>query len=425
MLRQKKGIFYGWWVLLATSVLIFYGVGSFHYGFSVFVDPIVKELGWSMTLVSGAFSLYRLEAGLGAPFVGFFMDRTSPRKLVTVAVVAMGAGFILLSRASSIVPFYLAFIVIAVSFAFVAGSAMGATLIGKWFVKRRGLALGLYGSVTGIGGFMVPILSWLITIYGWRFTFVILGLGIWIVGIPAAMVLRQKPEEMGLLPDGESAPAAKDTAKPGKTSSPEEVNLSVRNALHSSAFWLITLSFMSHQLVMSALFVHLVPNLTTIGFDPQSAALVITSVTVTSILGRVGFGWLADKFSTKWLLVSIFVLQSFGTFALTRVQQMTDLIPFVVFYSLGYGGAFSLRPAIVAQYYGRKNLGTIYGVIHGASTCGGVAGPMIAGILFDLQHSYYMAFMVLTGITIFTALFLLFLKRPTPREQLVPGQQRI
>lgn len=173
-------IFYGWRIVLVCSLLSFYGAGFFHFGFSAFVVPMINELGWSMTLVSGAFSLYRLEAGLAAPVTGFLLDRIGCKIVVVSGAVMMGLGFTYLSRVHTVVPFYIAFILISMGFSFIAGSAMGAPLIGKWFIRKRGKAIGLYTAALGVGGVLVPLLSQMIVSYGWRSTLVIMGIFTWV-----------------------------------------------------------------------------------------------------------------------------------------------------------------------------------------------------------------------------------------------------
>ena len=400
-------------MVLACSLLSFYGAGTFHYGFGAFVQPVASELVWSMALISGAFSLYRLEAGVAAPLVGFLLDRIGPRKLVMSGAIVMGAGFICLSQVKAVLPFYIAVIVISLGFSFTSGTAVGAPLIGKWFVKKRGKVLGFYTSALGLGGLLVPVLSHLITVYGWRRTLLIIGPFTWLVGLPLSFVLKHKPEEHGLLPDGEASEHVENTLDSPEAAGVTEVDFSVRNAMLTPAFWLLTLCYFIFQMTMAAIFVHLIPYLITVGIEARLAALALTFVTLISVLGRMGFGWLGDLFSRKWLLIIVFLLQPAGIFALAQVRQLVHIIPFLLAYAPSYGGAVALRPAIIGEYYGRKNFGTIYGVIQGISTFGGIAGPIIMGLVYDIKGSYYLAFAFLALANLFSALLLLFLRRPS------------
>lgn len=414
----RRKVFYGWWILLACSLISAFGAGTFHYGFSAFVRPVALDLGWGMVLVSGAFSLYRLEAGILAPIAGFLLDRFGPRKLVISGAILMGAGFIFLSQAETVVPFYSAFIIISTGFTFTSGTAIGAPLIGKWFVKRRGRALGIYATIFGLGGLFVPVLSHLITLYGWRPVILAMGPVIWLVDLSLAFILRHKPEEHGLLPDGEPPGNSSENQTSPEAENNTEADFSLRNAALTPSFWILTLCLLAFQMTMAAVYVHLINFLVTVGIETRLAAVAVTLLTLTSMSGRLGFGWLGDFVSKKRLLIIIFLLQGFGIFALAQVKQMWHIIPFLLAYAPGYGGALALKPAIVGEYYGRQNFGTIYGIIQGISTIGGITGPLIAGWVYDTNGNYFLAFMIFTAVNLAAALLLLFLRRPVLTDRM-------
>jgi len=412
--EKKSKVFYGWWIVLLCSFYSIYASGIFYYGFSTFVNPIVTELGWSMALVSGAFSLYRLEAGIAAPIVGFLLDRIGPRKLVFAGGLVMGGGFIYLSQVTTVLPFYAAVIIISFGWSGFAGASVGNPLVGKWFVKKRGVALGIYGATRGLSGLLIPVVAYLIVHYGWRMTLIILGPLTWLVVLPSSFVLKYSPEKCGLLPDGE--PAGNDVHDDAilniKTAAVKEVDFPVRNALVTPAFWMLTISLFSHQITQSAIFVHLIPYLIDVGFDTKSAASVVTAITLTSMVGRYGFGWLSDRFNAKWLLFILYILQPIGILSLLRISHIRDIIPFVLIYSIAYGGTVVIKAVMIGDFYGRKNFGSIYGAMQGISTLGGITGPLIAGLVYDFKGSYHWAFTSFALMMGLTALLVLFLKRP-------------
>jgi MFS family permease len=411
---QKTGkVFYGWWIVLNCSILSIYASGIFYYGFGTFVKPIVAELGWSLALISGAFSLYRLEAGIAAPIVGFLLDKIGPVKLVFAGGILMGGGFIYLSQVATVLPFYASVITISLGWSAFAGSAMGNPLVGKWFVEKRGRALGIYSAARGLAGLIVPVVAYLIVSYGWRYALLIMGPFTWLVVLPLSFSLKPSPEECGLLPDGESSRHDGHHAhRTGKTAADIEVDFPVRKAMFTPAFWIIIICLFTHQVTQSAVFVHLVPFLIDIGIEPTSAASVVTFVTLTSMLGRYGFGCLSDLFNKKWLLFILYILQPIGIFSLVRVSHIMDIIPFVLVYSIAYGGNTVVKATITGEYYGRKNFGTIYGFVQGFSTFGSIAGPLIAGLVYDIKGSYYLAFKSFALMMVFSALLVLLLKRP-------------
>jgi len=358
-LKSDGGIFYGWWIVIACSLLTFYGAGTFFYGFTVFVHPMAKELGWSMALISGAFSLYRLESGIGAPLAGFLLDRVGPKIVVMAGGLIWGAGFIYLSHVRTVVHFYAAFFVISFGFTFASGTAVPSALITKWFLRRRGRALGIFTAVSGLSGLLVPVLSYLIDTFGYT-----------------------------------------------------EVDFGVGKALLTPAFWLLSLATTIFSMTMSTLFVHIVPHLISAGIEARAASLAVVFITLCSVLGRAGFGWLSDTLSKKWLLISAFLLQGIGLFIFSQVHQILHLIPFVLAYAPSYGGLIVLRAAITGEYYGRKNFGTIYGTLVGMGTFGGIAGPVIAGLAYDSCGNFRLVFAIFALVSLFSALLLLPLKRP-------------
>lgn len=410
--RVKSEVFRGWWIVLICSIMSFYGVGVFFYGFSALVNPVTKELGWSMVLVSGAFSLYRLEAGIAAPLVGFLLDRYGPRRLVMAGTILMGGGFIYLSQVKSVVAFYLSFIIISFGFSFSTSQSIGAPLISKWFVRRRGKALGLYFAGMGLGGFLVPLVAHLITLYGWRLTLLIMGPLTWLFVVPLSLVLKHRPEDEELLPDGESPVSARSAFRVPEARGNEEIDFPVRKSFSTPAFWIFVVCFSIFQMTMSAMFVHLIPHLIKVGIEARLAALAVAFVTTVSVAGRLGFGWLADFVSKKWLLLICFFLQLAGIFVLMRVLEYVDIIPFLFAYGLSYGGIIVLRPSVVGAYYGRKNFGTIWGTMQGISIFGGLSGPVLVGLIYDLHQSYDLALIFLGSINMIPILSLLFLKRP-------------
>ncbi len=415
---EKTGkVFYGWWIVVICSFLSAYGGGIFYYGFSTLVKPIVTELGWSLALVSGAFSFYRLESGIAAPVVGFLLDRIDPRKLVFAGGLVTGAGFIYLSQVTTVLPFYAAIVIISLGFSFFAGGAVGNPLVGKWFVKKRGRALGIFAAARGLSGLLIPVIAYLIVLYGWRSALLIMGFFTWVIVLPLSFFVKQSPEKYGLLPDGEAsgheARQAQITIKMGEV---KEVDLPLRKALSTSGFWIITLCLFTHQITQAAVFVHLIPYLIDIGFEPTLASTVVTLLTLSSVLGRYGFGWLSDLFNKKWLLFILYLVQPIGIFSLLRVHQVMDTIPFVLIYSTAYGGILVVKAALIGDFYGRKNFGTLFGVIQGISTFGGIAGPLLAGLVYDIRGSYYLAFTSFAIMMGFTSLLVPFLKPPVPAK---------
>ena len=191
-----KQIYYGWWIVLASFMVAFYVAGTIFYGFTAFIEPLANEFGWSYTQISLAASLRGLEMGLLAPLVGILVDRFGSRKLLFSGVIVLGFGIILFGLTQSLAMFYGAFILIA----FGAGgctSVVTMTAVANWFDKNVGKAMGATSSGFGASGLIIPAIVWMIAAFGWRTALIVLGLGMWILGVPAAFIMRNKPEDDG------------------------------------------------------------------------------------------------------------------------------------------------------------------------------------------------------------------------------------
>jgi MFS family permease len=195
-------MFYGWWIVAANAVITFWVAGTFFYSFGAFINPLKNAFGWSTAQIALAFSIRSAEAGPIAPVAGYFVDRFGARAVTIFGVPVTELGFFLLSRINSLAAFYSAYMVIAL------GTSLCLTItpmtnIANWFIKKRGRALGLFAVGAGLGGLMVPLVTWLLDLYGWRITLVIIAIGTWLVCLPLALILRHRPEKYNLLPDGE------------------------------------------------------------------------------------------------------------------------------------------------------------------------------------------------------------------------------
>ncbi len=190
------GIFYGWWIVSACFLIAFY-FGGIVYGFTAFFEPIAEEFGWSYTQVSIAFSLRGLEMGILAPLMGFLVDRFGPRKVVFSGVIITGFGLILITVINSLVMFYIAFILFALGGSGCASTVL-MTTVAQWFRRNVGKAMGIVVCGFGAGGILIPLIVWVIDLYGWRTALIILGLGMWALGIPLSLCPPPYPRTIRL-----------------------------------------------------------------------------------------------------------------------------------------------------------------------------------------------------------------------------------
>ncbi|MBI4301643.1 MAG: MFS transporter [Chloroflexi bacterium] len=421
MVRLRK-VFFGWWMVLAGAFNSLYAGGVFYYGFGAFFDPIRDEFGWSRATTSLAFSLQRFEGGVMAPVVGFLIDKIGARKLIFTGIITASLGFMLLSRINSLFTFYIAFLVVSAGFS--AGFSMPAqAAIVNWFVRRRGMAMGLLMAGPGLSGLLVPGVVWLIDQYQWRTALMMIAFGVVVVGVPAALCMRHRPEPYGYLPDGDP-PAEEAILRPQvregyletnfeRASNPSgSANFTPFQAMRTASFWFLSVGLTFSGMAISALMVHEIPALTKMGYSREAAGLVVTGMTVTSLVGRLGFGWLSDTMDKRYILAVASVLQAIGVFIFANVQSPWLIVPFLLTYGIGYGGPISVRPALLGDYFGSKHFGAIQGLVMTVSMVGGVVGPWFAGKIADVTGSYYLAFLISAAIAALSVPLILFAKPP-------------
>lgn len=417
-------MFYGWWVAIAGLIQNYYSSGTFYYGFGAFFNPIIEEFGWSRAATSVAFSIQQSETGALAPFVGLFIDRFGPRRVMLAGSLLTGFGFLLLSRTSSLLTFYGAMAVLAL------GLSLGSyivivTTVSNWFIRLQGRAMAILTTGAGLAGTVVPILVLIINAYSWRTALVCVGVGTWVVGIPVALILRRRPEDYGYLPDGGPA---HETATPGRDSRPGHprrlalsrparsvVDFSVREALRTSSFWLLAVALTTGFFAMSGVNVHLIPAQISYGFTRETAALTVTLLTLLSLAGRWLGGLLADFVDERYILATGYALQAIGILVLSVVTVYWHLIVFLLLYAPGFGATIPVRTVVQARYFGSKAFGALMGILATISTGFSILSPIFTGWMYDVHQDYRLAFIIL-AITCFVAVPLILVsRRPTPR----------
>jgi len=403
---MSKRIFYGWWIVLACSLVVLYVGGVIHFGFTAFFKPIRDEFGWSYTQISFAVSLRGIEMGIFAPLAGLLVDHFGPRKLILLGTIIVGFGLILLSHTQSLVMFYGSFLLVAFGMSG-CSNVVANTAVANWFRRKVGIALGVFGSGIGAGGVVVLLVVYLIDLYQWRTTLVILGLGMWALGIPLSFVVRDRPEHYGYLPDGEAlSPSVKALKVHDKG-----MEIGFREALKKrSLLYLSTAEFMRHM-ALSAVLLHVMPYLGSVGVPRPTAGLVAGAIPLIGIIGRFGFGWLADLFDKRHLLAVTYGFLSLGMLAFAYANVRWLILPFLFFFSLGHGGSMVVRGAIVREYFGRDSFGKMLGIIMGCGAVGGIIGPTVAGWVFDTLGSYQPIWPIFCGLICLTTVLIFRIKR--------------
>jgi sugar phosphate permease len=414
---RRLPFFYGWWVVFASATIVFFTGGTFFYGFGSLIDPLESEFGWSRAAISAAFSLRTEVGGVAAPAVGYLTDRIGARRMITGGVLIVALGFVMLSRVESLAVFYLAIVVIAIGISS-SSTATGSVAIAHWFSRRRGLALGMLTIGGGLSGATVLILTGLIDWLGWRNALLACGIAQIAISLPLALSIRNRPEDMGLRADGVQQD---DIAAGQRTSAVSEMTsgLTSRQALKSPAFWQLAIALGVGSFATTSMFVHIVPFLTgSVHMSPGSAAVAATIMTTLTLVGRLGFGHLSDIYPKKQITSVGYALIAISFVFLATVHEPWQLLYAMPVFAIGFGGVIPARASIQVEYFGLKAFGSIQGLMLTVSTLGGVAGPILAGWLYDTSHSYRLAFVLLGAVCAIAVPLMLTARPPKIREAL-------
>jgi len=390
--KRRGGPFYGWIMLPAVALAQVTSWGILYYGFTVFLAPMGAETGWSPAALSGAFSLALAMSGLAAVPVGRWLDRHGPRLLMTAGSLASALLLVAWSRVTSLAAFYLIFAGIGICLATVLYEP-AFWLVATWFRRRRGRALTL---LTFIGGFAsviyVPLIAWLVRARGWREALLVLAALLAVGTIPIhALLLRARPADLGLVPDGTTGA----TADAGNAAVPER-STTVGEALRGPAFWFLAVAFFLATLATGAIFVHLIPYLVGQGYDPAFAAGAVGLIGIMGLPGRLVFTPLGGYLPRRWVTAGIFALQTVALVVLLTVHSRAGVVAFVVLFGAGFGAITPARAALIADFYGPAHYGRISSVLSLFLTGSRALAPVGAGLLYALGGSYVPAFWTLT-----------------------------
>lgn len=418
--KEGEGIFYGWWIVVAAT-LVLCAQGVMFYGFGILFPSILEEFKWSRALTSTIFSVQIATNSLFIILMGYLIDRFSPRLIISLGGLFLCVGYIVSSLTREIWHLYLFFGIIV---------GMGAssmyvppiTVVTRWFEEKRGLALGIVVTGIGIGGFIgSPFLNLLIQSFGWRTALSILGvlIGVWV--FIAAMILIGRPEEKGLQPygaaaslklhDQESSHILGD--RPASSETGPNLNWDLWPALKTRAFLILFVMFFFAEVSLLGVMPHLFTYATESGIKNHIVSWAYGLIGATSLAGKVGIGALSDRTGRKAAFILSFALKGTAFLLLLSGPSVFSLYLFAALLGLSYGGWTPLFPATLGDYFGLNSMGKIFSILTLNFLLGGTCGPVLAGWIFDRVGSYFIAFVIFSLICYLAAILALFLKAPT------------
>ncbi|HLF76957.1 MAG TPA: MFS transporter [Dehalococcoidia bacterium] len=412
-------LYYGWWIVAAGFVNQAIAAALLQRSYGAYVVLLREEFGWSKAALSGAFSMQQVENGILGPIQGWLIDRFGPRLSMRVGVILFGAGFIAFSQVHSLTGFYVSYLMMAV------GTSLGGffpltVVIVNWFDRKRARALSTMQMGGALGGLLVIAVAFALETYGWRATALVSGIAVIIFGLPLAQVSRQRPEDMGLVVDGEPiAPPSQDIAR----STREAVQIrdfTLQEAMRTPAFWLISLGHGSALLIVSAVNVHLVLHLTEdLGYSLALASLVVTVITASQMGGTLLGGAIGDRFDKRLISVACMAGHALGLFLVAIGTSAFMVFAFAVLHGTAWGLRGPMMQAIRADYFGRRHYGSILGTSSLITMFGSIIGPLVAGFLADRTGSYDLGFTILAVLSGLGSVFFLIAKRPAPKTKAV------
>lgn len=404
----KPKFFYGYIVVAAAFLIMVVMWGSF-FSFGVFLEPLLAEFGWTRALTSGTFSLSLLLFGFLGLISGRLTDKFNPRIVLTVCGFLFGLGYLLMSQVNAIWQLYLLYgVMVGVG---MSGSVVPLTAtVARWFAKRRGAVTGITVAGIGIGVLiMPPLVNWLISGYGWRSAYFVVGLIALVLTVLAAQFLKRDPRQIGQLAYGE-------TRSEENGLDLQVSGFSFQGAIRTGQFWTLGAIFFCFGFFWQTISAHVVSHGIRLGISATYATSVLAVIGGISVAGRIVMGGIGDRTGSKLALVIAFALMSVALFWLQLAGELWMLYLFAVVFSFGYGGESTLRPLMVAELFGLREHGVIHGAVLIGSTTGGAIGPLVAGYIFDVTGSYQLAFLIGAIISVIGLILILSIK-PARREE--------
>jgi len=405
-----QGIFYGWKIVACAFVILCVAYGI-QFTFGVFLPEIAKDTGWDRASLSLPYSLYVFIYSAFGAITGRLTDRWGPRIVLIVGGCLLGIGIILMSQLQALWQMYIFLGIIAALGMSAAYVPCNATVV-RWFLQKRGLALSVTSSGASFGNFLFPPLTAaLIAAYGWRRTYLLLGLtAVSLISLCATFIVRD-PAKVGLLPDGQpmAEPSAQSDSSPSVS---YEGDWTLAAAKRTVAFWLLNVILTLTWIVVFIPMVHIVPFAVDLGIPQIRAAMTISVIGLAGFAGRLLIGTISDRFGRVPTMGLCLLLQGFAFLGFTFSTGLTSLYPSAAVFGLSYGGVTALFPALIGDFFGRTAVGSIVGFIFAVSGSPAAFGPLIAGRIYTLTGRYSAAFVLSAVLNLMAFALLLLLKKP-------------
>lgn len=414
ILSRPSGRFYGWWMVLVGSFILFVSSGIGFYGHGVILDPLRNLHGWSKGTVSSAITLYFFFNGIVGLIIGRWMDRYGPKWFLIFGSIVFGLGLWALKGIDSIPQLFIVYLIMSMGFCSTSLVPIN-TLITNWFIRKRGLAMSIANTGLSVGGvLLVPLASYLIIQFGLDRALPILG-GIYaLVIIPmAAFFIKQRPSDMGQYPDGDTRERVIEQEDRGRVDIGQMTVWTRRQAVKTMAFWSIALAFM---LALGGQIAYLVHQISFLGqyLGPQKAATAVSITAGASIAGRLALGTFVDRCDKRYVTMVCVLIQGVAVLTLAFYSHVVLLYLCTFAFGLTMGSLIMMQSLIIGECFGIPSFATVSGTIGLFCMPGAAFGPLIAGVIFDATQSYQWSFILFAAAS-FLAMGVIYFAKPPIR----------
>ena len=399
-----KRTYYGWWVVGGSFLLLLCAVGTHFYGFPVFFDVMVRDMGWARTQAALAMTIGTLVAGSMGVLVGWLIHKIGLRPVMVGGTIVAGLGAFLLRTVTEPWQFYLYYgCVLSIGVAGI-GVISTMTAVEAWFDRNKSTALGIATTGIGAGGLVVPLLAgWLISRYDWQTACVCMAGILILVGIPVSAGVMRIPWERKLRPEQ------------AQQQRPKVGGVAIGQALRQKSFWLISIGAMLWNCAYTIGLTHQVAFAVDMEIDRVAAAGAVSMLGAFSIPARIGFGKLGDIIDKRYVVMVAAGLLAVAFVVLLQTTNLAMLYLYSALVGIAAGGLTPIIPGLIADYFGRRHFGAIYGALEMVTTLGIMIGPVYGGWIYDASGSYHSAF--LSGIIIALVAVVLVYLAPKPHSQ--------
>jgi len=387
-MREKKGIFWGWYVVMGAFLISSISYGA-RYSFGVFVKPMSVDYGWSRSVISLGASINMIVYSFCAIFLGRMLDKVAPRWIITAGAIVAAVSYILTGLARTPLHFYLAYGVLCGAGTACMGLLVVNSSVGKWFIRKRGTAIGISTMGVSFGTMaLTPLAGYIVKNYDWHYGFIFLGIIFILIGVSISQLFmgRMNPESYGLFPDGEIKSSQ---ALEADRAESHPAHLSFKVIFRNSRFWILVTSFSLAVMTLMAVFVHQVAYALDNNIENLVAASSLGVLGFGGFCGQFFFGWLSDRVKdVKYSAVLGMIIMAAGMVLLLTATTAQRLYFYALIYGFGYGSLGPMMPILLADRFGRHVLGSVYGwLTFFMGICGGI-GPFIGGLIYDLSGYY-------------------------------------